>query len=136
MTYRELPLMKKTVKFSKHHAYRFLNIVLALTFLLKVFTAHVFCVPKPQITHLKSLNSPLVGNLFYFFSCIFILLSRESDQCAIRARLGAADHLSTTLRWGNPAKCLSQRHKQTCWLVLHTVPSMLSVKRGSCEYQF
>ena len=44
-------------------------------------------------------------------SCIFILLSRESDQCAIRARLGVASHLSTTPRWGNPAKCLSQRHK-------------------------
>ena len=44
------------------------------------------------------------------FSCIFILLSRESDQCAVRARLGVAGHLSTTPRWGNPAKCLSQRH--------------------------
>ena len=45
-------------------------------------------------------------------SCIFILLSRESDQCAIRARLGVASHLSTTPRWGNPAKCLSQRHNK------------------------
>ena len=33
-------------------------------------------------------------------SCIFILLSRESDQCAIIARLGVAGHLSTTPRWG------------------------------------
>ena len=49
---------------------------------------------------------------FYLFSCIFILLSRESDQCAIRARLGVAGHLSTTPRWGNPAKCLSQRHNK------------------------
>ena len=74
---------------------------------------------------------------FFFFSCIFILLSRESDQCAIRARFGVAGHLSTTPRWGNPAKCLSQRHnKQTCRLVLHTVPLMPSVKQGSCEYQF
>ena len=46
------------------------------------------------------------------FGCIFILLSRESDQCAIRARLGVAGHLSTTPRWGNPAKCLSQRHNK------------------------
>ena len=70
-------------------------------------------------------------------SCQFILLSRESDQCAIRARLGVASHLSTTPRWGNPAKCLSQRHNRyTCRLVLHTVPLMLSVKQGSCEYQF
>ena len=48
----------------------------------------------------------------FLFSCIFILLSRESDQCAIRARLGVAGHLSTTPRWGNPAKCLSQRHNK------------------------
>ena len=48
---------------------------------------------------------------FYLFSCIFILLSPESDQCAIRARLGDAGYLSTTPRWGNPAKWLSQRHK-------------------------
>ena len=44
---------------------------------------------------------------FYVFSNIFILLSRESDQCAIRARLGVTGHLSTTPRWGNPAKCFS-----------------------------
>ena len=70
-------------------------------------------------------------------SCIFILLSQESDQCATRARLGIASHLSTTPRWGNPAKCRSQRHnKYTCRLVLRTVPLMLSVKQGSCEYQF
>ena len=31
---------------------------------------------------------------------------------AIRARLGVARHLSTTPRWGNPAKCLSQRHNK------------------------
>ena len=46
---------------------------------------------------------------FYFdlFNCILILLSRDSDQCAVRARLGVAGHLSTTPRWRNPAKCLS-----------------------------
>ena len=52
------------------------------------------------------------SGIFYLFSCIFVLLSRESDQCAIRARLGVAGHLSTTPRWGNPAKCLSQRHNK------------------------
>ena len=36
--------------------------------------------------------------LFFYFSRMFILLSRESDQCAIRARLGVASHLSTTPR--------------------------------------
>ena len=62
MTYRELHLMMKTVKFSKRRAYGFSNIVLALTFLLKVFIAYAFCVPKLKITNLKSSNSPLVGN--------------------------------------------------------------------------
>ena len=38
---------------------------------------------------------------FFFFGCIFILPSRESDQCATRARLGVARYLSTTPRWGN-----------------------------------
>ena len=50
--------------------------------------------------------------LLYLVAYLFIFLSRESDQCAIRARLGVAGHLSTTPRWGNPAKCLSQRHNK------------------------
>ena len=49
--------------------------------------------------------------LFYFCG-IFILLSRESNQCAIRARSGVASHLFTTPTWGNPAKCLSHRHNK------------------------
>ena len=40
---------------------------------------------------------------------------------AIRARLGVAGHLSTTLRWGIP---------------LSAFISMLKVKQGSSEYQF
>ena len=42
MTYRELHLIMKTVKFSKRHAYGFPNVVLAFTFLLKVFIVYVF----------------------------------------------------------------------------------------------
>ena len=53
-----------------------------------------------------------VVSFFFVFSYIFILLSRESDQCAIRARLGVAGHPSTTPRWWNPAKCLSQRRNK------------------------
>ena len=48
-------------------------------------------------------------------SGIFILLSRESDQCAIQARLGVASHLSTTPRWGNSIKCLSQISLPACF---------------------
>ena len=53
--------------------------------------------------------------LFFVFCCIFILLSRESDQCAMRARLGVASHLSllsTTPRWENPATHLSQQNNE------------------------
>ena len=38
----------------------------------------------------------------FVFSCMSILLSRESDYSALRARSGVASQLSTTLRWGNP----------------------------------
>ena len=48
----------------------------------------------------------------FVVSCIFILLSRESGHSAIRARLGVASHLFTTPKWGNFAKCLSQRHNK------------------------
>ena len=34
------------------------------------------------------------------------------SKCAMRARLGVASHLSTTPRWGNPAKCRSKRHNR------------------------
>jgi len=32
-------------------------------------------------------------------------------------------------------KCLAQEHcKRNCRLVLHTIPLMLNVKKGSCEH--
>ena len=42
-------------------------------------------------------GSKLFFNFFIIY--ILILLSRASDQCAVRARFGVAGHLSTTLRW-------------------------------------
>ena len=60
----------------------------------------------------------------------------KKRSSAITSLLRSCRQLSTSPRWRNPAKCLSQRHnKQTCRLVLHTVPLSLSVKQGSCEYQ-
>ena len=47
-----------------------------------------------------------------YFSRIFLLLLRKNHQCAVRARSGVASHLSTTPRWGNPAKCFSQPHNK------------------------
>ena len=39
--------------------------------------------------------------VFFVFCGVFILLSQESNQCAIpeQAHLGVAGHLSTTPRW-------------------------------------
>ena len=68
--------------------------------------------PDPVITRWATWFRAALYYFIYLFSCMFILLSRESDQCAIRARLVVASHLSTTPRWGNPAKCLSQRHNK------------------------
>ena len=73
--------------------------------------SHLVCFILLFTDHAKTCEI-LLHLLTFLFSCIFILLSRESDQCAIRARLGVASHLSTTPRWGNPAKCLSQRHNK------------------------
>ena len=70
----------------------------------------------------------LVAHLF----CYYVKAINALYSC-----LGDAGLLSTTPRWGNPAKCLSERHnKQTCRLVFHTFPLKLNVKQGSCEYQF
>ena len=68
---------------------------------------------------------------------MFILLRRERDQCAITSLRRSCQLSVHHFNIGNPAKCLSQQHyKYTCWLFLHTVPLLLSVKQGSCEYQF
>ena len=41
------------------------------------------------------------------------------------------------IKVGHPVKCLAQEHnKRTCWLVLHNLLLMPSVKQGSCEYHF
>ena len=63
------------------------------------------CISYVELCQREQINSLLL-------LLLFILLSRESDQCAIRARLGVAGHLSITPRWGNLAKCLSQRHNK------------------------
>ena len=73
--------------------------------------------PCDEVSVAKLPCGKVTGNLkhlafyLFIFNCIFILLSRESDQCAIPAHLGVASHLSTTPRWGNLTKCLPQRHK-------------------------
>ena len=48
----------------------------------------------------------LEGITTVLFLCLVAYLSsQKSDESTIAACLGVACHLSTTLRWGNPAKC-------------------------------
>ena len=49
--------------------------------------------------------------------CIFLYLVADLScyyektiKALQRAQLGVAGHLSATSRWGNPSKCVSQRH--------------------------
>ena len=62
--------------------------------------------------------------------------TRRKRRSAVRARLGVAGHLSTTLRWGIPLSAFPNGTTSKLADFLHTVPSMLNVKQGSCEYQF
>ena len=58
--------------------------------------------PGPPWPPLVPALQKAVTQLIIDFGCIFIFLSQESNQCAIRARLGVARHMSTTPRWGIP----------------------------------
>ena len=64
-------------------------------------TSEVTCFDLPtSLLHTSVrivVDVPKVSFFVFVFSCMFILLSRENGQCAIRARLGVAGHLSTTL---------------------------------------
>ena len=83
-----------------------------------------------------------LGKNVSFHKCIVLSLyvvaylsshHEKASKALKRARLGVIGQLSTTSRWRNMAKCLSQRdNKKTCRLVFHTVPLMQSVSRGSC----
>ena len=99
--------------------------------------------------HTKKLWNPWVGrevrrqqwiyrkNIYIFNSSFMLSLLRcissyheKVIKALWRACLGAAGLLSTTLRWGNHSKCLSQRHNTwTCRFVLQTVPLILSDKQ-------
>ena len=50
-----------------------------------------------DLTQRDNLTNPWM--YFFVFLCIFILLSRKSDQSAKRARIGVASYLSTTPKW-------------------------------------
>ena len=54
---------------------------------------------RKQLLLIEAIANSLTHFMF-FFSCICILLSRENDQCALRARLRVASHVSTTHQGG------------------------------------
>ena len=73
--------------------------------------------------HCRGFPMPLDKDELASLLLLLLLAFLSSYHEKATKRLGVAGHLSTTLRWGNPVKCLFQRHnKKTCRLVLHTVP--------------
>ena len=48
-------------------------------------------------------------NLYFLYLSSY---HEKAIKTLFRARLGVAGYLFTTSRWGNPAKCLFQRHKK------------------------
>ena len=66
--------------------------------------------PSQMLKSNRGLGISLPNYLFIYYWHIYPPITRKR-RSAVRARLGVAGHLSTTLRWGNPVKCLSQRHK-------------------------
>ena len=76
--------------------------------------------------------------IFFIIGCIFILLSRESDQCAITSWLRVFGPPVYHTKTGNPLSAFPSctTSELAGRLVLHAVPLMLSIKWGSSEYQF
>ena len=93
-----------------HNLQGFFHTVPLLNLKISVCDYFSLCVIPCFLSNSKNTNADFLS--FFFIIGIFILLSRESDQCAVRARLGVAGHLSTTLRGGNSVECLSQRHNK------------------------
>ena len=92
---------------------KFLENILAVLAILKVLFESFsgkFCLNFLTLTVSVSPNM-----LFFFFvNCywhIYPPITRKR-RSAVRARLGVAGRLSTTLRWGNPVKCFCQRHNK------------------------
>ena len=76
-------------------------------------------VASSMIKHHSYVDDLASSFFYYYYWHIYPPITRKRRSAA-RARLGVAGHLSTTLRWGNPVKCLSQRHNNAGFL--HTVP--------------
>ena len=57
-------------------------------------------------------------------------------RCAVRARLGVAGHLSTTLRWGIPLSAFSKGTTSKLADLFHTVLLMLNVKQEAVNTNF
>ena len=67
---------------------------------------------------------------------VSFVMSRESNQCAITSSLRSYRQSVDHSKMGVSRYVPIPKAQQTCRLVLHIVPLMLSVKQGSCEYQF
>ena len=63
---------------------------------------------QDRVIQLSAFFNDTTDKLLFIYWHIYPPITKKR-RSAVRARLGVADHLPTTLRWGNPIKCLSQR---------------------------
>ena len=74
---------------------------------------------KPRERNQKPSKRFIRDHFIYLFFP-FLSYYHEKRRNAIRARVGVAGHLSTTLGWENPVKFLfRRRNKRTCRLAPH-----------------
>ena len=85
--------------------------------------------------NMQGFAAPGLTNSFFSYWHIYPPITRKRPR-AVRVRLGVAGHLSTIPKWGIPLSAFSNGTTSELAGLLRTVPLMLNVKQGSCEYQF
>ena len=99
------------------------NVVFAIESLGKIRSRKPNLTTREEIKIAKRITKAMFSSCYffiYFLHCYFSITRMRRGN--IRPCLEVAGHLSTstTLTWGNPVKCLSQRqNKRTCRLTPH-----------------
>ena len=84
----------------------FQSIIPLLIFFFQFLNCARYVLARLYISHAAAsmFNVSLVAHLPSYHN--------KAIKAQYRARLGFADHQSTTPTWGNPVKCFSQRHNK------------------------
>ena len=81
-------------------------------------------------------NEGASSSIIIIIICIFILLSRESDEALYELAEELPAICLPHLDGGIPLSAFPNGITSELAGLLHTVPLMLNAKQGSCEYQF